>query len=544
MARLDAKKPASTLRPAKINAHNDQPGHNQDTRNGDDTDRDSSSMDRRDDRHVFVPSTAPALEKESSSPVVNAAKNGKRQFPKEKWVSSPTSGTNFQNASFESMDDYLKDCTHFGKYQVDRHSLVDQKLVNSAKDSPAINNRNTITDRYGGAALDLIRKTSSEDDIAAWRSDDEEDYYDEDPWDEAIEDPVMLSKTIKPRTHPDDNSNEESATSLQSHEMGYYNPKGVQILTNEQRFIPQTEISFRNHEIAPVKKKKSWGLKISTKNRHHISRDHSGLTRTEGPVPSHGRTMSSISNSNSENDEDEGTHELEQSKTRKHVNHHFVNLPKGMSGSLLDEEIDDDDEDIESKDEVDDLSRCSNSSGSLSYSEQRKYRKARRAEHRRRIWRRRLQHLERFVPRLLGQENENERGNRKNRNNDMILQRDNETDLSNTDAACSASTYSKTKMPMFGVPTEKHSPPKHKTRFLRFRRGNQADLLPWEKPGKMSWFRKERRSVDDLPFPTYHSFDGSLLEACDRYRDILEDLKAISPDWDQSSQERRDRVAR
>lgn len=149
-----------------------------------------------------------------SLPVASRGSKGKwRRFPKERWMSQPDEvDQNDSISDSSSTDEYLKTCEKWGKYKVDRHSLVESKLV-----SP---------DAGGEGRMKPETRSYSDLGVAVWRDSDEEEDSEPD-WDSTKSrslDVAVLS------TNPYDDA------TLTSLEMVDYDAGKAQVLTEDQRF--------------------------------------------------------------------------------------------------------------------------------------------------------------------------------------------------------------------------------------------------------------------------------------------------------------------
>lgn len=525
----------------------------------DDAEREAPVSSRSNNIDVFHPTTGPAdIEAPTSSKTLPKSvllANGKRAYPKEKWVkntvplpsstppmSSPTKatmpkkihtqnrpcttatdGVKHSSFDYESTvpDDYLKHCSqkNGGKYQVDKHSLVKPMILANYHQRTRAGGCDD-DDRYR-ASTPLVRQNSSDDEIAMWRSEDEED--DDADNDNADNDGGDWDMNLMPVDIIMQREEDDDAATLNSMEMVHYDPKNVQVLTAEHRFDPQERsmsnpYGRRNNKQAlnPVTLNKPTSFIQRLKTSHFSQKKKMTITPPQGRnpsgfkkrsktrpvVPTKGRTMSSVSGSGSEEEDDDG----DDDETH-------TSFP-----SLLDEDYDDEeeDDDIDGEDEDgnyddllnDNLSSCS--SGSLSEGAQEEYRKERRANHRRQAWKSRWDRLT-FIPRFSKNTKDHE---------------ENEEEYSSDEDEDDSIFYTETDT----VEAELKGQTKGRPR-------KEQEPLPWEdsntsspKNKNRSFFgKKQRRTVEDLPFPRSDSFDTTLLHTSDRYRDIFDDLDVLKP---------------
>jgi hypothetical protein len=250
-------------------------------------------------RHKEAPGAAtfpPGIDRPNSP-------NGRRAYPKEKWVSPAPAllhveteeETSGDVQSVDSMDDFLKTYEKFGKYAVDTTSLIASRM--SGPD---------LQERYDYMYSNPRRSYCSDDDIAKWRSEDEDDSSEEDDWDVSFARP---RSKVAIMASPNDDE-----VTLESFEMMHYDPRKVQTLTSEHRL--QQKNGLLGH--TTVKKATKKLAKKMTKNgrkakpdprargnetRHWNSSARKPQFRHKGARREKQRTLSSMSDSGASDDD-------------------------------------------------------------------------------------------------------------------------------------------------------------------------------------------------------------------------------------------------
>lgn len=468
-----------------------------------------------------------------------------RRYPDEKWV-PPSLGLVRAESNASSVDPLLNNYAKFGKYDVDRTSLIQPlKLESDAE-------------RYGASSPPLVALSNSFDSGAPeWRSEDEDD--DGPDWD-------MSMVSSKGRSAKVSKKEDDGTTSM---DMNSYDGTKVQVLTDKHRFdslldkdpMPSDEEKNLSSSSSikrwmktskksktgksskkGKKKKGKQGSKKSKAKKNALVQSGSGssLGEYQAPdqgskrslsflrtqplmrdIPSRTKTMSTMSNS-----VPFSLKEDEKSRSRQR--------DVAASSSAESESGEDDkysEYGVENEDGCgeDDLSACS--SGSLSTRAQMEFRRKKREEHLRWLKKRRR---------------ERSKGNWKDLE---PLDSDDWDDYNSEDRAKASKAKSSMKGSDIMAPNREQ-----KGGFLGlFKRKNKRDknqneetiskALPWEEKDKSQKKgllhrvaatllpKKDKvNSVEDLPFPASDSMDGSLAELDrDRYHEILDQLPTLTP---------------
>ena len=446
---------------------------------------------------------------------------GKRQYPKEKWVRPPpppalhelpraNSEAGFN--SLDSTDEYLKDYSRFGKYQIDKRSLMQPRFRD--------NYREDDDERYGSFGSPL-RSHSSDDDIAMWRSADEcDDMDDEDgpDWDMSLMKDIAHSVAI---VASDTAGEDETLGSL---ELVHFNPDKVQVLSHEHR-VPGKPISFpdttKDQGTLESKSKRASIMRVRKQNRRRRMKSKTYLpdgfiTQKSKKDVRGARTMSSLSGSTSF----DGSKGFAKILIGRGKYRHNI-------ASLLDEDDDDDDEDYDG-DYDDCISAASTgSSGSLPLETQEKFRKQRRAEHRRKIWKSRAADTLSLL---------SFRGDSSSR----ASSHQNTAPLHHNKPARRALPTASSSI--HGRESKASSITRSISKlFSRSKKKEDDDRLPWEERGKEGILQRaantilqshQRRTVEDLPLPKSDSFD-STFAGRDKYQGFMEEnnlVQVLRPD--------------
>jgi hypothetical protein len=187
------------------------------------------------------------------------------------------------NNSINSEDDYLQDCSIYGKYQIDKKSLVESKFRDKVYD-----------ERYGIPAIQS--NNSSEDGIARWRSSDEEDDEDDEnepDWD------MRLDRSMKIKIMPIEPDDDATMTSL---EMIHFNPGQTKVLAPEHR-VPAKSVSFQDIDVTDLPRTKR--KPDRTKKEMRLGKRDHDMDSSDSGAPIGRRTISTISDSNSFSEEDD-----------------------------------------------------------------------------------------------------------------------------------------------------------------------------------------------------------------------------------------------
>eukprot|EP00797_Seminavis_robusta_P026638 Sro488_g153140.2 (747) ;mRNA; f:41647-43887 len=306
----------------------------------------------------------------SSNSSVKSTPISRQAYPKEKWVRPAPSLLRVESVTdntVDSMDDFLKQYTQYGKYEVDKTSLINSKLrdPNDWED-----------DRYEGY-FSPDRSYSSDDGIALWRSEDEESSAsdrssEEDDWDEdVVHSRKAANRKISVRavsTYDDDEHTE-------SFEMMSYDPDETQTLNSDHRvhhqhdpltpsasFVDKVVDKASKQLAKKMEKKLKKELKKQKKKEKRykkrkkaLKRERSGDGKKKSDLKDKLRTMSLVSHSSNASAAGNKSHESDGS----------VELNKLQS--------DEDKKDTKSV----------SSSSSLSIQQQKSFREQHRQEHRR-----------------------------------------------------------------------------------------------------------------------------------------------------------------
>jgi len=450
------------------------------------------------------------------------APSGKRQYPKEKWFKRETPAPSLHDTrgrrckadtdSLDSTDDYLRSYSKYGKYQIDKHSLIAPRYNDN---DDQVYNKDV---RYLSSPA-AFRRSSSDDDVARWRSADEDDdsEFDSPDWDENVEIRDDVAVDVLEASAHVFSEDEGDLTSL---EMVNFDPKNVQVLTSEHHVLStQHRGSFEEENEIAHKISKRMMKSQRRYGRGRVKPDE--IEVLQGRDGRGARVLSSISHS--------GSFPESASKSTRNSSASHRHEMQGMA-SLIDDEMDEElDEELESEadysDELSDadygeeLSEASGSSGSFSLHAQMQFRKKQRAEHRRRLWKKSA------VDFLLFRSTKGGTDSRKKSLADPPGVRP----TGSVSRKSPTSTMVK-KRGVFG--------------FFGGRNAtngshDEADHLPWEdqptaNTSKLHFFMQKlrgeqqpHRSGDDLPFPKSDSFDASLASH-DKYREIIDDLMTMS----------------